>query len=61
MPRRILPIASVLLGVVLTIHAFVGLHNAQTTTAASRLGLELSLGSMMVILGAVYLKRKGPN
>jgi UPF0716 family protein affecting phage T7 exclusion len=61
MPRRLLCIASVLLGAVLTVHGLVGLYRAQTTTAASRVGLELSLGSLMVIVGGVYLKRKSPN
>lgn len=61
MPRRLLSIASVLLGAVLMVHGFVGLYRAETTTAASRVGLELSLGSMMAIVGGVYFKRKGPN
>jgi len=59
MATRILCVASVLLGVALVVHGFIKLHGAQTSTQASRIGLELSFGAMMLILGVVYLRRKG--
>jgi hypothetical protein len=61
MRRRILCIASVLLGAALDVHGFIKLAGAQTTVEASRIGLELSVGSMMLILGGVYLRQKGPK
>ncbi len=61
MPRRILCIASVLLGAAFVVHGLVQLNSTLTTTEASRIGLELSVGSMMLILGGVYLRQKGPK
>lgn len=61
MPRRILCIASVLLGAAFVVHGLVKLNSTLTTTEASRIGLELSVGSMMLILGGVYLRQKGPK
>jgi hypothetical protein len=59
MATRILCVASVLLGGALVVHGFIKLYGAQTSTQASRIGLELSFGAMMLILGVVYLRRKG--
>jgi hypothetical protein len=61
MRRRILCIASVLLGAALVVHGLVKLASTQTTVEASRIGLELSVGAMMLILGGVYLRQKGPK
>ena len=61
MAKRILCIASVLLGLALVVHGFIKLYGAQTSTQASRIGLELSFGAMMLILGVVYLRRRSPK
>jgi hypothetical protein len=61
MLRRILCMASMLLGAALVVHGLVKLASAQTATQASRIGLELSVGAMMLILGGVYLRQKSPK
>jgi hypothetical protein len=53
--------ASVLLGAALVVHGLIKLASTQTTVEASRIGLELSVGAMMLILGGVYLRQKGPK
>jgi len=61
MARRILPLASVLLGAGLAIYGWVGLYNPQFRVAHRWSGFEASLGGALMIWGGLFFRRKNSN
>jgi hypothetical protein len=61
MARRILPLASILLGAGLAIYGFVSLYNPQFGVAHRWSGAEASTGGALMIWGGLFFRRKNPN
>jgi hypothetical protein len=61
MRRLLLFLACLLFGVAILVDGVVRLVHMQTKVQASWVGLELSAGFMMLLLGGLALLRKGLN
>ena len=61
MARRILPLASILLGAGVEIYGLVGLYNPQFRIAHRWSGFEVSLGGALMIWGWLFFRRRKSN